>query len=87
MKALIRDRYGPPDVLEVREVERPVPKEGEVLVRVHAASLNDWEHRTEGGAASPELVGPQFADRANGRADAQRLRISDPALDSDSAAR
>ena len=34
MKALIRDRYGPPDVLEVREVERPVPGEGEVLVRV-----------------------------------------------------
>ena len=43
MKALIRDRYGSPDVLEVREVERPYPKEGEVLVRVHAASLNDWD--------------------------------------------
>ena len=43
MKALIRDRYGPPDVLEVREVERPVPGEGEVLVRVHAASINDWD--------------------------------------------
>jgi hypothetical protein len=43
MKALIRDRYGPPDVLEVKEVERPVPKEGEVLVCVRAASLNDWD--------------------------------------------
>ena len=43
MKALIRDRYGLPDVLEVREVERPVPKEREVLVRVHAASINDWD--------------------------------------------
>jgi NADPH:quinone reductase-like Zn-dependent oxidoreductase len=43
VKALIRDRYGPPDVLEVREIERPAPKEGEVLVRVHAASLNDWD--------------------------------------------
>jgi NADPH:quinone reductase-like Zn-dependent oxidoreductase len=43
MKALIRDRYGPPDVLEVREVERPAPKEGEVLVQVHAASINDWD--------------------------------------------
>jgi NADPH:quinone reductase-like Zn-dependent oxidoreductase len=43
MKALIRERYGPPDVLEVREVERPVPKEGEVLIRVRAASLNDWD--------------------------------------------
>ena len=43
MKALIRDRYGPPDVLEVREVDRPVPKKREVLVQVHAASLNDWD--------------------------------------------
>jgi NADPH:quinone reductase-like Zn-dependent oxidoreductase len=43
MKALIRDRYGPPDVLEVREVEQPVTKPGEVLVRVHAASINDWD--------------------------------------------
>ena len=43
MKALIRDRYGPPEVLEVMDVERPVPKEGEVLVRVHAASINDWD--------------------------------------------
>jgi NADPH:quinone reductase-like Zn-dependent oxidoreductase len=43
MKALIRDRYGPPDVLEVRDIERPAPKECEVLVRVHAASINDWD--------------------------------------------
>jgi len=43
MKALIRDRYGPPDVLEVREVERPEPEAHEVLVRVHAASINDWD--------------------------------------------
>jgi len=43
MKALMRDRYGPPDVLEVRDIERPAPKEREVLVRVHAASINDWD--------------------------------------------
>ena len=43
MKALVRDRYGSPDVLEIREVERPVPREREVLVRVHAASINDWD--------------------------------------------
>jgi len=43
MKALIRDRYGPPEVLELREVERPVPKEHEVLLRVRAASINDWD--------------------------------------------
>src|SRR5688572_26282434 len=43
MKALIRDRYGLPDVLEVREVAQPVPRKGEVLLRVHAASINDWD--------------------------------------------
>lgn len=40
MKALVRDRYGTPDVLEVRDVDTPAPGEGEVLVRVHASSLN-----------------------------------------------
>jgi len=43
MKALVRDRYGPPEVLELREVERPTPTEHDVLVRVHAASINDWD--------------------------------------------
>ena len=43
MKALIRDHYGPPEVLELREVGPPVPKERQVLVRVHACSLNDWD--------------------------------------------
>lgn len=43
MKALVRDQYGPPDVLEVRDVERPAPKPLEVLVQVHAASINDWD--------------------------------------------
>lgn len=43
MKALVRDTYGSPDVLEVREVEEPIPKDNEVLVRVHAASINDWD--------------------------------------------
>jgi NADPH:quinone reductase-like Zn-dependent oxidoreductase len=43
MKALIRERYGPPDVLEIRDIARPAPSEREVLVRVHAASINDWD--------------------------------------------
>jgi NADPH:quinone reductase-like Zn-dependent oxidoreductase len=37
------ERYGPPDVLELRDVEKPTPKADEVLVRVHAASVNDWD--------------------------------------------
>lgn len=40
MKAAVRDRYGPPDVVEVREVDRPVPTGDEVLVGVRAASVN-----------------------------------------------
>jgi NADPH:quinone reductase-like Zn-dependent oxidoreductase len=40
MKAIIRSRYGSPDVLELREIATPVPGAGEVLVRIHAASVN-----------------------------------------------
>jgi NADPH:quinone reductase-like Zn-dependent oxidoreductase len=39
MRAVVHDRYGPPEVLRVAEVERPVPKENEVLVRVHASTV------------------------------------------------
>ena len=39
MRAIVQDRYGPPEVLRVREVERPAPAEDEVLVRVHASSV------------------------------------------------
>ena len=44
MKAIVQDRYGPPDVLELGEVDKPVPADNEVLVRVHAAAVNarDW---------------------------------------------
>ena len=40
MKAAVRDRYGALDVVELRDIERPVPAADEVLVRVHAASVN-----------------------------------------------
>lgn len=39
MKAAVRDRYGPPDVVEVGDVDRPTPSADQVLVRVHAASV------------------------------------------------
>lgn len=44
MKAVLYQKYGSPDVLELQEVDKPTVTEGEVLVRVHAASVNplDW---------------------------------------------
>ena len=39
MRAVVHDRYGPPEVLRVAEVDRPVPKEDKVLVRVYASTV------------------------------------------------
>ena len=44
IKAIVQDKYGSPDVLELKDVDKPVVKEDEVLVRVRAAAVNigDW---------------------------------------------
>ena len=44
MKAIVHHKYGSPDVLELREIGKPVPADDEVLVRVHASSVNiaEW---------------------------------------------
>jgi NADPH:quinone reductase-like Zn-dependent oxidoreductase len=52
VKAVVYDRYGPPEVLRVDEVERPVPEDDEVLVRVHATTVT----RTDCGLRSAEYA-------------------------------
>jgi NADPH:quinone reductase-like Zn-dependent oxidoreductase len=43
MKAFVFEKYGLPDVLQLKEVQKPKPKDNEVLVRIYAASINDWD--------------------------------------------
>ena len=43
MKAIVYHKYGTPDALELTEVDKPIPKDDEVLIKVHAVSINDWD--------------------------------------------
>jgi NADPH:quinone reductase-like Zn-dependent oxidoreductase len=73
MRAAVRDRYGPPEVVRVAEVPRPVPGAGEVLVRVRAATVNrtdcalraahPWFWRLLAGVRRPraKVIGTEFA--------------------------
>lgn len=46
MKAIVRYKYGSPDVLRLTESEKPTPKEDQVLIKVHAASVNSYDWRS-----------------------------------------
>ncbi|NNJ96829.1 MAG: NAD(P)-dependent alcohol dehydrogenase [Gammaproteobacteria bacterium] len=46
MKAIVYEKYGSPDVLRMEEIERPIPGDKEVLVKVHAVSINSWDWDT-----------------------------------------
>ena len=56
MRAVVYDRYGPPDVLRLEEVERPTPKEDEVLVKVHATTVNRSDVHTREANRSSGLA-------------------------------
>jgi NADPH:quinone reductase-like Zn-dependent oxidoreductase len=56
MKAAVYTQYGPPEVVSIKEVDRPIPKDNEVLVRVYASTVN----RTDSGFRSAEYFVSRF---------------------------
>ncbi len=75
MKAAFRSKYVPPGVISIQEIDKPAPKDNEVLIRVHAASVNrsdnhvltgrPWPMRLFTGLFKPKLAvtGSDFAGK------------------------
>jgi NADPH:quinone reductase-like Zn-dependent oxidoreductase len=89
MKAIVYEKYGSPDVLHLTEVEKPIPSDDEVLIKIHAVSVNrsDWEgligkplYARLGGLLKPHehILGSDIAGRVEmvGRSN-QQFQIGD----------
>jgi NADPH:quinone reductase-like Zn-dependent oxidoreductase len=90
MKAIVYEKYGPPDVLELKEVEKPLPGDDEVLVKIHAVATNplDWHFmraapfvmRFISGLLKPKnkILGADIAGQVEGvGSNVQQLQIGD----------
>src|SRR5436309_15145925 len=67
MKAAIYTSYGPPDVVHIAEVEKPAPKDDEVLIKVRAASVNPLDWRLMKGKPRALRIVPRLLKMPIGR--------------------